>query len=215
VKKHGQKEAYALVVVVCLTFALCALLAGAMAYSNAMLRNATFQRNMEVSLYAAQAGVEKAAAYFNANVDAPPWSTNGTLGDATFVVTLVPAALPSEAPRTLGGLININPSQSADNEFTLREPDGTTITRDSLTKDFPGYLGPAALVHVKPKGNGNQNGLLVDGAPYQLQNSCTYDILSDTMTVNLFNDNVQNGKANGKWYISVASSCSSFIVTTD
>jgi hypothetical protein len=83
----------------------------------------------------------------------------------------------------VSGEININPNNSANDEFILTLPDGSTITRDDLTEDFAGYTGPATSIHVKPKGNGYQNSLMVDGEPCALVNADTYDIVSDQMTV--------------------------------
>lgn len=104
----------------------------------------------------------------------------------------------------MGGEININPNNRPDNEFTLTLPDSSTITRDDLTQDYPGYTGSATLVHVKPKGNGNQNDLLLNMEVYTLLNAATYDIASDSMTVDLYNDHINpQGKAVGKWWIAI------------
>lgn len=101
------------------------------------------------------------------------------------------------------GTININPSNSADNQFELTLPDGSMITRDDLHSGFGGYEGSAVLVHVKPKGNGNNNSLTVDGEPYPLQNGTVYDIASESMTVTVYNDKNKNGKAMGHWWIDI------------
>lgn len=99
------------------------------------------------------------------------------------------------ATHDVGGQLNINPNSSPLNEFILTTPTGT-ITKDDLHQDYPGYAGPALLVHVKPKGSGNQNTLLVDGGPYPVENANTHDISAATMTVNLYNDNINpQGKA--------------------
>jgi type II secretory pathway pseudopilin PulG len=102
----------------------------------------------------------------------------------------------------ISGAININPNNSPNNEFTLTTPSGT-ITRDTLAASYEGYTGEASMVRVKPKGNGNQNGLIVNGAPYSLANSTTYTIQANSMTVNVYNDKVKNGKAMGKWWINI------------
>ena len=104
---------------------------------------------------------------------------------------------------TVGGEVNINPNNNSDMEFTLTLPDGSAITRDDLHDGYAGYAGAAVAIHTKPKGNGNQNGLVVDGQAYPLSNSETYDILSDSMTVNLYNAGNDNGNAMGKWWIAV------------
>ncbi len=101
------------------------------------------------------------------------------------------------------GGININPNNSPDNEFTLGFADGTTITRDDLTQDYGGYTGPAEMVHLKPKGNGNQNSLTLNGEPYTLYNANTYDI-TGPLSVDLYNDHINpSGKAVGKWWIEI------------
>jgi len=106
------------------------------------------------------------------------------------------------------GEININPNNSPHNEFSLTLADGTEITRDDLTQDYGGCSGEAAIhVHVKPKGNGNQNSLIRDGEPYPLVNANTYDIYNESgeqMNVTLYNDHINpQGKAMGHWWIAI------------
>ncbi|MBN2301278.1 MAG: prepilin-type N-terminal cleavage/methylation domain-containing protein [Lentisphaerae bacterium] len=101
------------------------------------------------------------------------------------------------------GSININPNNRSDNEFIVTIPSGT-ITRDDLHQDYPGYTGPALLVHVSPKGNGNQNSLTVDSQPYEVQNGMAYDISSGSMNVVIHNDSINpQGKAIGQWWIDI------------
>jgi prepilin-type N-terminal cleavage/methylation domain-containing protein len=100
------------------------------------------------------------------------------------------------------GSININPNNSPDNEFVLSTPSGT-ISRDTLVQSYGGYSGPATAIRVKPKGNGNQNGLTLNGATYSLANCSTYTFQSSLMTVVVRNDKVKNGKATGKWWIDI------------
>ncbi|MHB1156665.1 MAG: NHL repeat-containing protein [Phycisphaerales bacterium] len=114
-------------------------------------------------------------------------------------------------PSTISGLININPGNSSQNEFTCTKSDGSTFSRDdlasnALTLDSSGtyYQGDATLVHVKPKGNGNQNGLTIDGQPYALQNSNTYNF-AGSMQVRVYNDKISSGKAMGHWWIQIVS----------
>jgi hypothetical protein len=105
----------------------------------------------------------------------------------------------------IDGWVNINPNNSSDNEFSVETPGGT-INRDDLTQDSAGYYGPATLVHVKPKGNGNQNNLTMNGELFTLFNSSTYDIAADDMTVWIKNDKINpQGKAIGKWWIWISS----------
>lgn len=77
---------------------------------------------------------------------------------------------------SLGGKININPNNSPQNEFTLNYVDSQgnehVITRDDLHQNSPingdgtFYQGSAYRVRVKPKGNGNQNDLTVNGEAF-------------------------------------------------
>ena len=110
----------------------------------------------------------------------------------------------------LSGELNINPNNSPDNEFTLEKPDGTTLTRDDL-HDGAGidengviYSGPADLIKVKPKGSGNQNTMMVDGASFAVSNANLYSIVAgdDGMTVTIYNDNINgSGIPMGHWWI--------------
>jgi hypothetical protein len=114
---------------------------------------------------------------------------------------------------SLGGEVEINPNNNPDSEFTMKLASGTTITRADLTPDFPGYVGPATNIFVRPKGSSWQTGLLVDGLPYGIDNSMTYNVYSLTMTVNLYNDHVNaQGKAVGHWRIAMASTASEVTV---
>lgn len=118
-----------------------------------------------------------------------------------------PAPGPGGGPgaHVIVGVININPNNNPWREFTLVLPGGSRITQDDLTRDYAGYEGEALSVHVKPKGNGNQNGLLVDGEAYSLDNAKTYDITaSHGMIVRLYNDRFDvNGRAMGRWWIAI------------
>lgn len=113
-------------------------------------------------------------------------------------------------PSTISGVININPNNSGANEFSLTTGSGAVITRDTLADaanlagDGTLYQGAASALHVKPKGNGNQNSITLDGKPYALRNSNTYDFDGD-MQVRLYNDKAKGGKAMGHWYIQVVS----------
>jgi hypothetical protein len=113
-------------------------------------------------------------------------------------------------PVTIDGLANINPNNSDANEFKLVEDTGGSFTRDDLkdaTITDPNgtyYEGGATLVHLKPKGNGDQNALNIDGKAYALQNSNTYDF-AGSMQVRVYNDQIKNSKAMGHWYIQIVS----------
>lgn len=117
-------------------------------------------------------------------------------------------AADGDGEHTVDGEININPNNSPDNEFRLTLSDGSIINRDTLNGSglpyFRGHTGAARQVVVKPKGNGNQNSLVVDGKTYTLLNADTYSITGEPMTVNLYNDHYQSdGKAMGHWRIGI------------
>ena len=108
---------------------------------------------------------------------------------------------------TVGGMININPNNKDDFEFELLTPDGP-ITRDDMhdSRATTAYSGPATQIRVRPKGNGNQNSLTVDGQGHALRNGTTYTISSQNMTVNLYNSRpgrMRNGHAMGRWWIEI------------
>jgi len=126
-------------------------------------------------------------------------------------------AADGDGEHVVGGLININPNNSTDNQFELYLPDGRCINRDTLAStDCVGYIGPAKRLVVKPKGNGNQNSLVVDGQPYTLRNADTYSIASDQMSVNLYNDQYQSdGKAMGHWWIGIIAKDATITHTPD
>jgi hypothetical protein len=116
---------------------------------------------------------------------------------------------------TICGVININPNNSEWNEFMLTLPDGSVISDFTLYNDMPpaldnlphyftSYSGPAVSVRVKPKGNGNQNGLVVDGEAHDLVNANCYTIASDSMDVELYNDYIEeDGRPQGHWWIAI------------
>jgi hypothetical protein len=86
---------------------------------------------------------------------------------------------------------------------------GTGFTRDQLhnntvvTGGGTYYEGPATEVRVKPKGNGSQNGVTLNGEPLTLQNSNTYTFTGQ-MQIRVYNDHIHsNGKAMGKWWIAI------------
>jgi len=115
---------------------------------------------------------------------------------------------PEPTGHRIDGRINLNPNNCDDFEFRLELPDRSVITRDDLHASDGSltYDGPAVLVRVKPKGNGNQNSLTVDGDPYPVRNGTLYTITSTDMTVNLYNERPGrgHGKAMGKWWIEIA-----------
>ncbi len=105
----------------------------------------------------------------------------------------------------IGGMINLNPNNNSNFEFYLQKPTGETITRDDLhaSNRQLEYVGGARLIRFKPKGNGNQNSMILNGEPYPLQNGRLYTIVDETMTLHLFNDQKNgDGRSMGHWWIS-------------
>ncbi|KQC04568.1 MAG: hypothetical protein APR54_08770 [Candidatus Cloacimonas sp. SDB] len=100
------------------------------------------------------------------------------------------------------GSLNINPGNSANNEFQVHTPDGGYFSRDEVHQNAPqfSYNGPASIVRVRPKAQGRT--LTINGTDYTLANT-RYEIVSDNMTINVWNDKLKNGKAMGKWWISI------------
>lgn len=210
-----QSRGYALVAVLGFIAVLSVLLSTVMLYSSTQIRIARKQGEMESALYIAQAGAERAAAYVADGGDGP-WSSAGTNAEGTYVVAIIPSALPSESPRTISGWINLHPNGqpgNGGNDFALRLPDGSMIDHYDLNQDAEDYVGPASWVHFRAGGSGQQVSLLVDGVPYPLQHKYSYDIFAGSMHVNLYNNNRNpQGKAVGKWHLAIATSCASLIV---
>lgn len=111
----------------------------------------------------------------------------------------------------ISGDVNINPSNSGNNEFILTLPDGSTITRDDLHQDFDGYVGEAAQVRFRPKGNMNQNSLVIDGEPYNLRSGTVYTISAPAMRLEVYNDKRRNGRSMGHWWFRVFDADSAII----
>ncbi len=115
--------------------------------------------------------------------------------------------------RSFDGALNLNPSNSTNNEFNLRKASGGWISRDDLHEkdvvvDENGvyWQGKASYIKVRPKGNGNQNTFLVDGVIYLLRNSEVY-IFEGDMDVVIYNDHVKQGRAMGHWWLGTNSAC--------
>ena len=113
-------------------------------------------------------------------------------------------------PFTVAGSANLNPNNSSNMEFTLRAANGTTYTRDDLhsARSLPSsgtfFEGAVAMVRFRPKGNGNQNSLMIDGEPYDLQNSNTYTLVGD-IQLRVYNTKVKNGRGMGHWWMQITS----------
>ncbi len=115
---------------------------------------------------------------------------------------------PAEGPEEsqIIGQINLNPSNGPNFEFNLMTEDGSEITRDTLHAAGSSYTwtGLATYIRFKPKGNGNQNSLIVDGETYSLENKNVYEITGDALSVHIYNSNNGNGNAMGKWYAQIS-----------
>lgn len=113
------------------------------------------------------------------------------------------------------GEVNLNPNNKDDFEFEMDgfDVDGKPlkITRDTLHESngkFT-YQGTAARIRFRPKGNGNQNGIVLNGKPYRIYNSTTYLILvlKDPATGQLYKIDVkiynrkEKGNAMGQWWM--------------
>lgn len=125
--------------------------------------------------------------------------------DLVVLVTLRPA--PTDPTPELitqfqvTGLANINPTNNGVDEFYLTKPDGSKITRDDLHQWGDDYTGPANLVHIRPKGNANENTYAANGTVFEMRNGRTYDF-SGAMNVHLYNDHRNDqGRAMGQWWI--------------
>ncbi|MBM4036405.1 MAG: hypothetical protein FJ291_32110 [Planctomycetes bacterium] len=139
-----------------------------------------------------------------------------------------PTPAPEEPPQpepepgtgsSVGGEVNLNPNNNGDFEFDLLKPDGTHITRDDLRASDGSltYSGPAAWVRLKPKGNGNQNTLTLNGQVYHLDNSNHYVFLAlrgGSMVVHLYNSKAGRGNAMGKWWLAVNATRAKVIICT-
>jgi hypothetical protein len=121
-------------------------------------------------------------------------------------IDVTPASDDKEVRCNVTGLVNLNPANSANNEFSLTLKDGTTITRDNLKPRFPDIKGIATSIILRPKGNSNDNLLMIDGVPYLLRNSETYKIIGDS-EIFLYND-ARNpaGIARGHWWLNINAS---------
>ncbi len=140
-----------------------------------------------------------------------PSDTDGIIALLTARGTSPQPTPPTPGTWEMSGELNLNPNNRDDFEFEMQTGDGTTITRDDL-HDSNGkftYEGTAARIRFRPKGNGNQNGIILNGKPYPLSNSTTYLILvmqdasgGFMCQVKLYNRKTK-GKAMGQWWMSL------------
>ena len=204
--KTDNDSGVILVAVVCFTAITAILALGILTESGNQLKRANRQMNMEQAFYEAEGGAERAVSYITrVGVTTTTNITGSINSNGTYMTFIVPKG----GSHTLSGSLEINPNNSPDNEFVLIKPDGATITRDDLANDNTVYdsepcvyySGPAMLIHVKPKGNGNQNTLIMDGTPYMVDNGTTYDFVGDMNVVVQCGRNPGNHHANGQWQL--------------
>ena len=82
----------------------------------------------------------------------------------------------------IAGTLNLNPNNSQE-QFTLTKPSGATITRSQLAADRSiTYTGAATKIVFKPKGNGNNNTLTVNGQTLPVQNGTQVTIVAYNTT---------------------------------
>ncbi|MFH1732109.1 MAG: type II secretion system protein [Planctomycetota bacterium] len=109
-----------------------------------------------------------------------------------------------EPEPALSGRVNINPSNNSAFRFRLKKPDDSLITRTDLLESNRQleYVGAAKWILFRPKGNGNQNSLMLNGKVYSLQNGKLYFLFGSDLTVRLYNDKkYSNGNAMGRWWL--------------
>ncbi len=202
--RNNSKNGTAIIVVMCFIMVMSILSTSALKSMQTQTLIARDQINIENAFYTAEAGAQYGADYI-AHGGVTPCSFSGKIGDGAYYVTISEkTSVGAGSGISINGVININPNNSPQHEFSLTKKNGSIITRDNLTQNYGGYVGEATAIHIKPKGNGNQNKLTVDGQAYTLHNSTTYDITSPSMNVAIYNDKInKNGKATGHWYISI------------
>ena len=163
------------------------------------------QQDLAKALYVAEAGLQRGVAYV-AQGGTVPATFSGSIGDGVYAVTIVRGATLYESQDTLAGAvrceIRVNPGGGG-NSFAVTLADGGSITIDDLRDDYPGYHGQATLVRFMPIG-GQHNALMVNDEPYPVSLGKTYEVSSDLMTINIYNDKVRHNKAMGRWWVAIA-----------
>lgn len=215
-REQGNENGVVLVVVVCFA-AITALLAiGLIAESSMQLKMAGKKTDMEQAFYIAEGGAERAVGYIRQG-GVIPCTITGMIGGGRFYTSIIGSSdeTASGVTHTVAGNININPNNSAQNQFMMLTANGITYSRQDLHSNTLDYAGTACLVHVKPKGNSDQS-ITVDGAAFTLDKNQAYTFSGSLMNVVLTNDNRNpHGKAVGKWWIAINGSNVSFVADAD
>ena len=204
--QHKAQRGVAIISVMCFIMVLTALATVAARSVGTHVQIAADQVDLETAFFAAEAGLECGASYVS-NDGKVPHSFQVQVGEGRCFVTLAGKATAGTGSGTsVIGLININPNGKSNFRFSLSRPGGT-ITQNDLKATFGGYVGSATFLSIRPKGGGTQNGLSVDQETYVIDNDTTHTISSSTMSVSLFNEDVNGqGRAVGTWYIAVGAS---------
>ncbi|HUT36231.1 MAG TPA: hypothetical protein VNE39_22270 [Planctomycetota bacterium] len=124
---------------------------------------------------------------------------------------------------TLDGEINLNPSNSDDFDFEMydnTDPGELIVDREALLASDGGYTfdydpedeecKTPGNIRFKPKGNGNQNRLILNGKQYNLRNGVVYVLKfyigvgtdRKEYTVRVYNKGT-NGAAMGRWWMQI------------
>ena len=119
----------------------------------------------------------------------------------------------------VSGRVNLNPLNSAF-RFTLKKLDGTYITREDMlaSRRQLEYFGPVCWVIFRPKGNGNQNALIVNGDAYPVDNARLYVLIGTDISVRLYNDqklSVKRGNGMGRWWLDSISATDARVIPLD
>ena len=199
------RSGVALVTVLCLVVLMSGVGAFFLHASLSHRRIARAQLGMNKALYAAEAGLHRAAAYI-ADEGSIPHSFTGTIGDGSYAVSIVEGALLVDSADTLASAIRaemrVNPGGGG-HSFLLKQAGGGELTWDDLRDRSSNWSGQATLVRLKPIGS--DNSMLVNDEPQTVSNANTYIVESDVMSVILYNDHFNpRGRAVGQWWIAIA-----------
>ena len=96
------KEGSAILVVLCVVFVLSLAAGILLRTTSSHLIVARAQMDGEKAVYAAEAGLERAAAYI-ANNGVTPAAFDGTIGDGKYCVTIINGATPAAGMYTVAG----------------------------------------------------------------------------------------------------------------
>lgn len=204
----ANKKGSALLTVLSVIFIVALAAAMLLKTSSTHLIISRSQVDGEKAIYVAEAGVERAASHL-ASDGYLPATFHGAIGDGIYCAVIIEGSTPAEGTRTVAGSIKINPNKISSYNFNVSLPGGSSITKSTLTSSYAGYSGPAKKVVITPGGSGTQSHIQFDGDPVVITNSRTYEITSNYMVVNVFNDKRKaSGQAVGSWWVAIATTVS-------